>query len=175
MEQMEARINETQVNVYTALHNVSSTLDNKTAEIQILENRVNVPAVAFHAYEPEDASIDTHQKVILRTAAVNLGGGYDRFLGIFTAPVTGLYLFTVHVCTYSNVGFYYYIMLDGNAVAKSTKFNTAQYDCSSCSVITQVTSGQRVWIQSSSGSASNTHLYEDSQRQTSFSGVLLHK
>lgn len=135
-------------------------------------DRVKPPMIAFSAYNPIDKSLDTNQILILQTVRLNEGDGYDNVLGTFTAPVTGLYLFTAHVCNYSGRGVYYDIVLEYTTIARSTQFNSAQYDCSSVSAITMVTADQRVWVTCTSGN-SNNQLYEDSHRQTSFAGVLL--
>lgn len=140
-----------------------------------LSGRVAIPLVAFDAYGLQDSSPDTAQKIIFQSVRLNSGNGYDTVLGIFTAPVPGLYQFAVHLCNYSGQAFQYYIMLDGNAIAESTKQNTASSDCDTCSVITQMTKGQRVWIQCASGSASTTQLYDTSYRKASFSGILIHR
>lgn len=136
--------------------------------------RVDLPMVAFNAYNPLDKSMETGQILIMQNVRLNKGEGYDKVIGIFTAPETGLYFFNVHVCTHGGMGFYYDIILENSHIARSTNINTVQSDCSSVSAITTVTSGQRVWVKCTSGSTSN-QLYESSYWQTSFSGVLLRK
>lgn len=133
-----------------------------------------MPMVAFNAYSPIDSSMETGQTLILQNVRLNKGKGYDKVIGVFTAPETGLYFFTAHVCTHLGKAFYYDIVLENSHIAKSTHYNTAQYDCSSVSAITMVTAGQRVWVKCTSGST-NTQMYESIYTQTSFSGVLLQK
>lgn len=174
VEKMEKDIKETQSNVVTVLGQVSKVLENKTEELKLLQERVEMPIVAFSAYNPIDRSLDTNQILILQTVTLNKGDGYDNVIGIFTAPVTGLYYFTAHVCNYSNRGIYYDIILEHNPIAKSTHYNTAQYDCSSVTALTMVTTGQRVWVKCTSGNSS-PQFYEDGHRRTTFSGVLLQR
>lgn len=130
--------------------------------------------VAFNAYNPVDKSLDTSQILVLQTVRLNEGNGYDNVLGIFTAPVTGLYFFIAHMCNYASRGMYYDIILEHSTIARSTQYNNVQYDCSSSNALAIVTKGQRVYVRCTSGNTS-PQLYDDSHRQSSFSGFLLHR
>lgn len=174
VEKMRNEIQQTQSKVVTVLEQVSQVLENKTTELKLLQDRIEIPMVAFSAYDPVDKSLDTNQILILQTVTLNKGDGYDNAIGIFTAPVTGLYYFTVHVCSYSGRGFYYDIILEHNPIARSTQYNNVQHDCSSVTAITLVTTKERVWVKCTSGN-SNEQLYENSYRRTTFSGVLLQR
>jgi len=132
-----------------------------------------MPVVAFHAYDPSDHSLDTNQILILTTVALNEGDGYDNVIGVFTAPVGGLYFFAAHVCNYAGRGFYYEIVKEHGMIAKSLKFNNVQHDCGSVSVLVHMDKDERVWIKCTSGNSSS-QLYS-SYGKTSFLGLLLHK
>jgi hypothetical protein len=119
-------------------------------------------------------SLDTNQILILQTVRLNEGNGYDNVLGVFTAPVTGLYFFVAHMCNYPGRGVHYDIMLEHITIAKSTQFNNVQHDCSSTSAVTMVTKGQRAYVKCTSGNTSS-QLYDDAHKQTSFSGFLLQR
>ncbi|BFZ19648.1 hypothetical protein BsWGS_22687 [Bradybaena similaris] len=49
-------------------------------------------AIAFTATLTENTTIATNQTVIYNNAITNIGNGYDRNTGIFTAPLAGLYV-----------------------------------------------------------------------------------
>ncbi|XP_045203940.2 complement C1q-like protein 3 isoform X1 [Mercenaria mercenaria] len=174
VEGMEKEMKKTHANTVSVLENVNRVLDNKTAELKLLEERVDKPMVAFSAYSPVDKSLDSSQILVLQTVPLNEGNGYDNVIGVFTAPVTGLYYFVVHACNYAGRGFYYDIILEHNPVARSTQYNNVNHDCNSVSAVTMVTAGQRVWVKSTSGNSS-PQLYENSYRRTTFAGFLLQK
>ncbi|XP_053399227.1 complement C1q-like protein 3 isoform X2 [Mercenaria mercenaria] len=174
MERMGEELKATQTNVHTFIQNQTRILENKTAELELLEERVDKPMVAFSAYSPVDKSLDSSQILVLQTVPLNEGNGYDNVIGVFTAPVTGLYYFVVHACNYAGRGFYYDIILEHNPVARSTQYNNVNHDCNSVSAVTMVTAGQRVWVKSTSGNSS-PQLYENSYRRTTFAGFLLQK
>ena len=44
--------------------------------------------------------ITNENVIILLGLHCNLGGGMDAKSGVFTAPVAGSYLFTIHACTH---------------------------------------------------------------------------
>ncbi|XP_045203938.2 complement C1q and tumor necrosis factor-related protein 9B-like [Mercenaria mercenaria] len=173
MERMEKELKATQTNVQTFIQNQTRILENKTAELELLGERVDLPLVAFNAYSPVDTSPDTHQIIIWQNTRLNAGNAYDTVIGIFKAPVSGLYLFAVHVCNYSGNVFQYAIVLDGTDIATAYKYDNNNYDCGSMSVITMVNSGQRVWVKCTSGSTS-TLIWESTGR-SSFIGALIHK
>jgi len=136
-----------------------------------------MPVVAFHAFNPSDKSLDTNQILILTTVPLNEGNGYDDVIGVFTAPVNGLYFFAAHVCNYAGRGFYYEIVKEHTMIAKSVKFNNVQHDCGYVSVLVRMDKDERVWIKCTSGNA-NEQLFEVDNNiygKTSFQGYLLHK
>ncbi len=56
----------------------------------------------YHEYDFEHFCLLTLIKTlsIVSGSYANLGGGIDIKSGVFTTPVAGSYMFTVHVCTH---------------------------------------------------------------------------
>lgn len=127
--------------------------------------------VAFSAYGPIDTSLGNNQIVVWQSVRLNVGNAYDTVIGIFTVPTTGLYYFAVHVCNVAGVQMQYDVVLEHGSIANLYEYDNAVNDCNSASVVTMATSGQRVWIKSTS---SSSQLWESSGR-SSFIGVLLQK
>ncbi|KAL4235875.1 hypothetical protein ACF0H5_004264 [Mactra antiquata] len=173
MEQMEREMLQTQDKMTNTLQNLTSEIENKTAELKLVEERVSVPMVAFSAHTLADYSLDTNQILIFQHTYLNEGNAYDNVIGLFTAPVVGLYMFSVHSCNYSARAFYFYIVVDNNIIARSTKYNTGSHDCASVVTLTKLEIYQRVWVKCASGSSSN-QIYDSTHFQSTFSGALLH-
>ncbi|WAR21957.1 hypothetical protein MAR_016009 [Mya arenaria] len=179
MSQLEQVLVQTGNKFENLLMNVTVTLENKTAELDVLKDHIDLPLVAFHAYYPVDSSLDTNQILILSNVTMNEGDGYDNVIGTFRAPVAGLYYFAAHVCNYATRGFYYEIVKDHAMIAKSVKYNNAANDCGSVNVITKMEKDERVWIRCTSGNTSpqlySSTSFSASYGKTSFLGILMHK
>ena len=132
------------------------------------------PTVAFHVHNVKDLILDqTKEVLVFQNIITNEGSGYDKSTGIFTAPVGGVYYFTVHVCAaykkYSTVG----IVLDGTFIAKSIQFDNDSYACGSVDAIVTMTSGKQVWVTTTAASTSYVLNGDNIHSMNTFSGVLI--
>ena len=132
------------------------------------------PTVAFHAHNVKDLILDQYKEVLVfQNIITNEGSGYDKSTGIFTAPVGGVYYFTVHVCVanrkHSPVG----IVLDGTFIAKSIQYDTDSWTCGSAGAIVTMTSGKQVWVASTDGSTNYVLYSSTTFLMNTFSGILI--
>ncbi|XP_045185273.2 uncharacterized protein LOC123543259 [Mercenaria mercenaria] len=150
-------------------NNIAKEMEKKTNELQLIEERMEYPAIAFHAHHVTKTSISSGETIVFDRFVLNEGSGYGNLTGIFTSPEGGLYQFNVHVCsTYSNSA-HFSIVLEGNALSKTSQFSNDY--CGSISAVARVKTGERVWVKATSTST----LHEDSYRWNTFSGALIHK
>ncbi|XP_053385488.1 heavy metal-binding protein HIP-like [Mercenaria mercenaria] len=155
---------------------------NITEEVNSLKGKVeklDVPTVAFSAFNPADKNLQTNEVLILQSVLVNEGNCYDTNTGKFTAPVRGLYHFTAHVCNTFGYVIHYAIVMDDEWIVGSQQFeqaneNTNKYaSCNSVSALIMMEPGAKVWIMSTSGYSEVQQIYDDAYRRNSFIGVLL--
>ncbi|XP_053375903.1 uncharacterized protein LOC123534659 isoform X3 [Mercenaria mercenaria] len=155
--------------------NFTNDMENQRNALTDLKEMAK-PSVAFHAHHVTDLALDVTDKIIVfDTIITNEGSGYDTSTGIFSAPVGGLYQFTVHVCSssgkYSVVG----LSLAGKVVAAATNYDQAYNICSSVGAVVRVKSGEQIWVKCTTGHSSAHRLYEDRYRMNTFSGILINK
>jgi hypothetical protein len=120
-----------------------------------------------------DLVLDTTDEIIIFSKSlINEGTGYDTSTGLFTAPVGGLYHFSVHTCVYRGKYAYIGLVLEGKVIAADMNYEHAQYTCSAFVAIAMVKSGEKVWVKSTA-SDSEYKLYQDKYRMITFSGMLV--
>jgi hypothetical protein len=114
----------------------------------------------------------TNEIVIFTKSVINEGTGYDTSTGFFTAPVGGLYQFSVHTCVYQGKYAYIGLVFEGKVIGADMNYDKDHYTCSAFGAIARVKSGEKVWVKTTS-SGSNRQLYQDSHRMITFSGMLV--
>jgi len=71
--------------------------------------------VAFHADTVVDTSPATDQVIVFSQTVFNHGDGYNNATGVFTAPASGVYMFTVNICTHQGKYFYFAFVKTGES------------------------------------------------------------
>ena len=121
-------------------------------------------------------SVSIGDTILFQEIVQNEGKGYNKNTGIFTAPVTGTYLFTVQVCLYSNK------RLSVSIVANGTAITAGHFGEKDWGAICHLTDGQ-AFVQAEEEvkvlvtyANPGSVIYPDQKdtRWTFFSGVLLH-
>jgi hypothetical protein len=118
-------------------------------------------------------SYGNNQTIVFPYVSLNMGKGYDKATGIFTAPITGLYFFSAHICNPRGQFMVVSIIHLEIAIATTTEHESNRESCSSVSAPAMVKVGGKVSIKSS---FDNSKMYaEKHYRWPSFVGVLLHE
>ncbi|XP_071136795.1 complement C1q-like protein 3 [Mytilus edulis] len=105
--------------------------------------------------------------VVYDTVTTNLGGGYDKSTGVFTATVEGLYYFTWTVLTYPGKSFHTQLILNDNVVARNHAgaSGMSTFMPSSQSAVLQMKKNNKVSIRIHSGGS-----YMNGEKWSTFSG-----
>ncbi|XP_060560655.1 heavy metal-binding protein HIP-like [Ruditapes philippinarum] len=151
--------------------NFREELNDKTAQ---LENRVGnftkTPKIAFNAYTRSGKNYDNGQTFVFPDVLLNEGGGYDKITGMFTAPVTGLFFFSVHICQEVSKYVVAAIVHGHTTVAVTSEYESIGASCSSVMAPVKMTAGERVYVKCPYPSVLRA---DSSHRWPSFTGVLL--
>ena len=126
-------------------------------------------SVAFTAYFNESGPINIGDSspIPFGHVSLNAGNGYDPHTGVFTAPVSGAYLFLLYIKNdgqkeWDDIG----LMKSDTFLTFVTVNNVGEK--SSISITAHVDAGETVFARSSADT-----VIIDRWRQTSFSGILL--
>ncbi|KAH3851283.1 complement C1q tumor necrosis factor-related protein 3-like [Dreissena polymorpha] len=134
------------------------------------KNCRNSATVAFTALlnKPKE-NIGRGQKIIFQNVVLNKGGAYNPRTGVFTAPVTGLYLFSATLLHEPERGSLHAALVHSGRRVALLHATSGMWDEGSQTVIIQVNKGEQVWIQNKNGY--NSLIY--GMGFSSFAGVLL--
>ena len=127
-------------------------------------------AYAFSAYWVSPTSLNRGDVLVFSKTLFDTDGAYNNRTGKYTAAVTGIYLFTTHLC--SSDGRYSVIkMFDDGTRIGLIVINKNDYHCSSETVIARIQKGSKIWLQLT---GSRTDLYNlDSDGFCNFAGHLI--
>ncbi|XP_045204159.2 uncharacterized protein LOC123557038 [Mercenaria mercenaria] len=156
----------------------SKEMEERISEISKLKDTLLTETIAFQARGPADKSLDTGQTIVFAETMFNTGGAYDNMTGMFTVPVSGTYLFTIHLCIKNKMDMYYGIMVDNSVQTSGRFYDNDAYMCYSADAISVLGGGEKVYIKCLSTSSGDI-LYESSSSTynnwSTFSGMLVHR
>nr|CBX41732.1 putative C1q domain containing protein MgC1q83 [Mytilus galloprovincialis] len=125
-----------------------STYGQNTEEIHL---PIDVPTInevqpiAFYAQLSQTLTIGDLQTVEYDVVRVNVGNGYDKRHGHFTAPVPGLFYFSFTVMSFPDKSVHMEIVKNG-AVFGNCFADSHGYESGTSTVITQLDQGDMVWV-----------------------------
>ncbi|XP_062603373.1 uncharacterized protein LOC134265142 [Saccostrea cucullata] len=128
--------------------NVSSIASLETSLSYISTQIGNLSkSVAFTAGATTSSASWNSGTLVFDKVINNVGGGYNRHTGIFTAPVEGHYVF--YVCIVNHSSLYVDLVLNGSSQvqAMANSFNANdQYETGTNLVILHLQQGDTVWV-----------------------------
>ncbi|XP_060558845.1 coadhesin-like [Ruditapes philippinarum] len=148
--------------------------DGNTIDVAGCKNEsCQIPLVTFQSKDINDLNLHANTVLVFRTTTMNIGNGYDNTTGIFTAPVSGLYSFSIQLGLVgggSNVVNYSFVA-DGKEMKNGLFVDHDYTKTYSANTVTYLSKGGRFWIKTKSLSG---RLYQASNVWNTFSGFLLH-
>ncbi|KAH3739109.1 hypothetical protein DPMN_045756 [Dreissena polymorpha] len=101
---------------------ISTTLESCTNRLLKLENVSKVKPVYFKAKLSASgvAAPQADQTFIFKEIIYNVGESYNPSTGVFTAPVSGLYLFTGQMCSFNSQNIWYKLVANSQLAVKCT-------------------------------------------------------
>ncbi|KAH3835170.1 hypothetical protein DPMN_108517 [Dreissena polymorpha] len=143
---------------------------------RIRSKRSTAGQVAFSAYlsHPIDP-LPSGQVIKCDQTLLNDGAGYNRFTGIFTAPVSGVYLLSFSINSYRET--HVKLLVDGantaDVVSDPYQTMTEFEIMTSNTILVKLSSGQSVWMEEYHNGNGMVTAF-DEYRLVTFAGVLLY-
>ena len=135
-----------------------------------LQCYISVPSVSFKIRNVGNTSPRPHDVIQFTSVLHNEGVGYDNSTGIFTSPVNGVYLFTVHLCPYSHQESVYAITVEGEDVVRSARVGKDVHACRTIDALVELSVSHRVWVTCLDD---GEEIYQTSNHWNMFTGVIV--
>lgn len=129
---------------------ILNTGEIKTSKIEHLcTTGITSQPVAFYAYitnnlpNPSDG-----QAIIFGQVQTNVGGGYNGYSGVFTAPSDGIYIFTWTIYSAGQGQTKFHIFVNNNVLGYTFSDTSGTGDYDSASMVVQLKANDTMYIKS---------------------------
>ncbi|XP_053407965.1 uncharacterized protein LOC128559667 [Mercenaria mercenaria] len=170
---LDTAIQEAKTQVQEELNVLAAEKERWNKELKECEKIPEV--VLFSARLPKQTPA-SGQTMVFTEIILNKGDAYNKENGVFTAPYTGVYTFTVQFCAYPGKLVDFAFMANDKPFKKSRiqKHGTSYFSCYSFDAMTIVNKNENVKIKIISCSSSGTILHESgSNYWNTFSGSFI--
>ena len=147
---------------------------NKIAVIHFTARRTATSPVGFYAYlSSSESSPATRHHLIYNTVLTNAGNAYNKYIGVFVARQTGVYVFTWTIVASSGGHICTELVIDSDVYGRTYTFSYSGYQTTTGVVVAKVSIGHDVLVRTCSSTSSSGTIMSDSARRSSFAGWLL--
>lgn len=105
----------------------------------------SIPAIGLSAVLSKDSYLGDNQAIKYDRLLTNIGNGYDKWCGHFTAPLKGLYVFSCTVMTVNGHDVSVEMVKNGQRMMEVYSSRSA-WDTATISVALALVKGDKVWI-----------------------------
>ncbi|XP_053399483.1 complement C1q tumor necrosis factor-related protein 3-like [Mercenaria mercenaria] len=143
-----------------------------TFEVNRIRRADNEVPVAFTAGLTHSVlHAGAHQNIVFDHVETNKGNGYSPHHGVFTAPVSGLYVFYTSILAYNDREVWCQMVVNGvNKASVYARGTDNRHDQGSQVIIIQLQQGDDISVQNV---AADDAIYGDGTIYSTFSGFLL--
>ncbi|XP_060592694.1 uncharacterized protein LOC132747358 [Ruditapes philippinarum] len=131
------------------------------------------PILAFKARLKSSTAVVGGQTIVLPVLIFKEGDGYTPDTGEFTAPISGVYMFSLAFCLYPKKILTVSIMIEGTRYSTSLFRGDDSNGYLSADSVAKVTAGQKVLVEVIPGGHSGSIIQQDQYRWNTFSGTLI--
>merc|ERR1719461_2222202 len=129
---------------------IKDLTDKMIKENALLRSLMSQPlSIYFDAFRTEDYECGGEEYLTFSGTKTNLGSGMDAKSGVFTAPKSGAYMFTIHICTHDMKKGLLSLRCNGNEVASFYDQNHDSNHKNSMvgqSVVVEVSEGDKIQV-----------------------------
>ncbi|XP_052812327.1 C1q-related factor-like [Mya arenaria] len=143
----------------------------KTGLLNSIEEKSRVPTILFKATKVSNKTPNQGQIIVFKETLSNYGNGYDNNTGIFDAPVSGSYFFTVHLCPEPGAYIVSHLINGGRILTTDSNYDKDGLVCNTSEAVVYLEKQSKVWVEIFN---SEPKIKEDYHRFSYFTGVILH-
>lgn len=100
--------------------------------------------ILFYAHNPADGNPSRGDTFVFQNVLTNFGNGYDNKTGVFTAPMSGVYVFTLQVCVNDGKSIYYEIKQGKESILKGRQYKSSSRMCTAAVAFSYLKTGDSV-------------------------------
>lgn len=132
------------------------------------------PVMFFAIIEDRRFDLQKESTVIFEKVIINSGGNYNRFDGVFVAPVSGVYMFSWNV-SIETTGYVITELVVENDVISSTGNTDTNggYHTTSMTALCRMKQYDHAFIRTTGWGTANSFRSHDNNPRTSFLGILV--
>ncbi|XP_060557366.1 heavy metal-binding protein HIP-like [Ruditapes philippinarum] len=145
-DQMKTNQQQLENGFETSVKEVSNVTSAVKAMLLELQDTVT-PTIAFKARLNVNTAVVGGQTIVFPVLIFKEGDAYNTDTGQFTAPVSGMYTFSLAFCVYTNKLLTVKIMVEGTQYTASLFNGDGSSGRSSADTVAIVTAGKKVWVE----------------------------